>query len=262
MAPIAQERSPAPSCPLGRLALADARKPRTSSSDSPACVQGRRVDVDADRRQGSPAHEDPAHALDLRDLLLQHRGRDVVDDALVHHVRDQGEQQDRRVRGVDLAVAGIRGKVRGQLPPRGVDRGLHVARRGVDVSAEVELEHDLRLAERARRGHLGDPGDPAELALERCRDRGRHRLGARARQVRRDLDRRELDLRQRRHRQKEVGHAAGEGDGDRQEGRPDRPPDEGVGDAHRTSDETVAAAAPARGARRPETRRARRSKAR
>ena len=35
-APIAQARSPAPICPLGRLALAEARNPRTSSSESPA----------------------------------------------------------------------------------------------------------------------------------------------------------------------------------------------------------------------------------
>ena len=65
--------------------------------------------------------------------------------------------------------------------------------------------------------HLRHAGDAAELALERRGHRRGHRFGARAGQARGHLDRRELDLRQRRHRQAEKRDAAGQGHRDRQQ---------------------------------------------
>src|SRR5262249_39492278 len=108
----------------------------------PGVVQSGGVDLDADRGQRAASHEDLADALDLRDLLLEHRGRDVVDASLVDDVGDQAEQHDGRVGRIDLPVARVRGQVRGQLAAGGVDRGLDVARGGVDVPRQVELEDD------------------------------------------------------------------------------------------------------------------------
>ena len=82
-----------------------------------------------------------------------------------------------RVGGVGLAVAGILRQVRRQLAARGVDGGLHVARGGIDVAIEIELESDRGRAERAGRGHLVDAGDASELALERRGNGGGHGSG-------------------------------------------------------------------------------------
>ena len=62
-----------------------------------------------------------------------------------------------------------------------------------------------RVAERARRRHLGEARDLAELQLERRCHRGRHGLRVGARQLRRDRERRIVDVRQRRHRQQRIG---------------------------------------------------------
>ena len=83
------------------------------------------------------------------------------------------------------------------------------------------------------RRHLGDAGDRAEAALERRRHARRHRLGARARQLRAHRDGRIVDLRQRRHRQHEERADAGERDPDRQQHGADRSSDEGLREVHR-----------------------------
>ena len=87
-------------------------------------------------------------------------------------------------------------------------------------------------AERAGRGHRRQRRDLAELALERRGDQRRHRLGAGARQLRRDLDGREIDLRQRRDRQRPIAERAAEHQRDPEQRGRDRPADEGRGDAH------------------------------
>ena len=84
----------------------------------------------------------------------------------------------------------------------------------------------------AGRRHLGDPGDAAELALERRRHRRGHRLRAGAGQAGGDLNRRKLHLRQRRDRQERVAERAGQREGDGEQRRADRPVDEGRGDVH------------------------------
>ena len=62
--------------------------------------------------------------------------------------------------------------------------------------------------QRADRGHLGDARDQRELPLERRGHVGGHGLRAGAGQAGADLDGREVDLRQRRHRQVEIGDDA------------------------------------------------------
>ena len=84
--------------------------------------------------------------------------------------------------GLTLRYVGLLGRLAGKLAARGVDGGLHVARRGVDVAVQVELQRDAGRAERAGRGHLGDAGDAPELPLQRRGHRGRHGFGAGARQ--------------------------------------------------------------------------------
>ena len=48
---------------------------------------------------------------------------------------------------------------------RRIDRRQRVADRSVDGAAQIELQGDLGVAERARRRHLGEPGNLAELLL-------------------------------------------------------------------------------------------------
>jgi len=74
---------------------------------------------------------------------------------------------------------------------------LHVARRAIDVAREIELKRDRGQAKRAVRGHLRNPGYPAELPLERCCHGGRHNLRASTGKVRGHGNRGEIQLRQR-----------------------------------------------------------------
>ena len=80
---------------------------------------------------------------------------------------------------------------------------------------------------------VGERRDLAELAFERRRDERRDRVRVGAGQLRRDLDGREIDLRQRRDRQLPIAEDAGEQHRDRQQRRRDRPQDEGRRDVHR-----------------------------
>ena len=66
------------------------------------------------------------------------------------------------------------------------------------------------------RGHLGDAGDAAELALERRGHRGGHDFRAGARKRGADGDGGEIDLRQRRYRQHAERDGACERDSDRE----------------------------------------------
>ena len=83
------------------------------------------------------------------------------------------------------------------------DRRLHVLRGRVDIALEVELNGDRRRAERAERRHLRDAGDLPDLTFERRRDRRSHSVRAGARKRSSDLNRREVDLRERCNRQKQ-----------------------------------------------------------
>src|SRR6516164_11326673 len=95
-------------------------------------------------------------------------------------IRGQPENHNRRIGRVDLAIGRIRRKVRRQISLRGVDTGLYIACRAIDVTAEVKLQSDHCVAERTRRSHLSNSGDMPELALQRCGDRSSHDFRARA----------------------------------------------------------------------------------
>ncbi len=211
---------------------AEEKRPHVLEAEAGA-REGGRVHVHAHRRKRAPAHEHLPDARNLRELLLEDGRREVVHPRPLNGVRGQADQHDRGVGGIHLPIAGIVREVRGELAARRVDRRLDVPPGRVDVSRQVELDRDRRRAEGALRRHLRDPRDPPELPLERRRDRRGHRLGARAGQVRRNRDRRELHLGERRHREEEVRDAARERERDGQEARADRPADERSREAHR-----------------------------
>src|SRR6202158_4449485 len=87
-------------------------------------------------------------------------------------------------------------------------------------------------SQRARRGHLGDPGNLAELFLERCCHRRCHGLRIGARQLRGHRDRRIVHVRQRRHRQQRIGGKTDQQQPHHQQRGRDRTSDEGRGEVH------------------------------
>src|SRR5262249_29220193 len=126
-----------------------------------------RIDLDAHRRLLLAANVDLGDAGDLVEMLHQNIFGVIVDLGQRHQVGGQGEDQNGRVRRVDLAIGRRRRQVLWQLPARRVDRRLDVLCRAVDVARQVELNGDRAVAEDAARGHLGDAWDLPELALQR-----------------------------------------------------------------------------------------------
>ncbi len=171
--------------PLGLWALAEASAARTSSSPIPYLNSA--SGLSSTRTAGSelPTILTWPIALDLRKRLLHDRRSGVVDLAARQGLRGQRQDRDRRVCRVDLVIGGVLRQAGRQVGARRVDRRLHVARGTVEAAVEVELQCDIGRADRAARGHLGDIGDDAEMAFERCRHGRRHRVGAGARQRRR-----------------------------------------------------------------------------
>ncbi len=141
----------------------------------------------------------------------------VVDLAARQRRRGERQDHDRRVGRVDLAIGRIAAQAGRQIGARGVDRRLDIARGAVDVAIEAELQGDARRADRARGGHLGHVGDLAEMALQRRCDGRSHHLRARAGHLRAHRDGREIDLRQRRDRQRVERDDPGERDAERQQ---------------------------------------------
>ena len=162
------------------------------------------VDLDPHRRQRRAGDVDLADARKLRQPLLEDVGGEVIELSGGVGGRRHGDDHDRRVGGIDLMVGRILAQAGRQVDPRGDDGRLDVAGGAVDVAIEAELERDAGRAERALRRHLVDVGDLAQVALERRRDRGRHRVGARAWHIRLNGDDRKVDLGQGRNRQLRI----------------------------------------------------------
>ena len=114
-----------------------------------------------------------------------------------------------------------------------IDRLLHVLRRGIDISVEVELHRDRRIADPARRTHLGEAGNRGEFLFERGGDRRGHRRRAGAGIAGADHDCREIDARQRRDRQQIISGDPEYQDAEHQQRCRDRPMNERCGKAHR-----------------------------
>ena len=104
-----------------------------------------RVDLDAHRRQRRAADGDLTYAVELRKPLLQNVAGRVVHAARRQRFRRQGEDQDRRIGGIDLAVGRVAAQTCRQVGVRRIDRRLNIARRAVDVAVEAELKRDARL---------------------------------------------------------------------------------------------------------------------
>ena len=190
------------------------------------------IQFNADAGQRTAADIDLADAVDLRELLLEDRVCSVVHQSRPHGGRGQAENHDRCVGRIDLSIGRLARQCRRQLAGGGVDGGLHVARGGVDIAVQVELQNDAGGAEIAGRSQFRQVGDTAELALERSRHRRGHRLGTRAGQRRLDLYRGELDLRQWRDRQQPERDHAGERKRNGQQRGGDRLPYEDFGNTH------------------------------
>ena len=149
----------------------------------PARLQLRRIDLDADGRLLLAADDDLGDAGDLRNLLRHDRVGKIVDGRERQRVRMGGQDEDRRIRRIDLAIGRRRGQRGRQLAAGGGDRGLHVLGGRVDVAVEIELQRDGGRAEHADRGHLSDAGNLSEPALERRRHGRCHGVGTGARRA-------------------------------------------------------------------------------
>ena len=125
---------PSVKCPFGTLALAPPSTLRTVSKLMPYLFSTRRIQFDSHAGQRAAAHRHLADAGDLRQLL-RHDGRSrVVHLAFGQHIRSQPDDEDRRIGGIDFAVAGIAGQIRRQIAARRIDGRFHVARGGVDIA--------------------------------------------------------------------------------------------------------------------------------
>ena len=164
-----------------------------------ASRQRLRIDLYADGRLllTPDAHEaDPGY---LRDLLQQNILCVRVDNGQRQAVRGDAEHQDRRLSRVDLPDQRRIRHVLRQVRGRRIDRRQCVGDRPIDGAAQIELQGDLDITERAGRRHLGEAGDLAELQLERRGHRGCHGLRVGAWQLCRNRERRIVDVRKRRH---------------------------------------------------------------
>src|SRR6202030_3537595 len=115
------------------------------------------------------------------------------------------KSEDGGVGGIDFAVDGGIRKTLGEKIGSAVDGGLHFLLGNINVEIEIELKGDYGTAEGARRGHLVQAGNLAELALERGGDRRSHDVRAGARIKGLDLNRRIVDLGKRGNRKLAVG---------------------------------------------------------
>ncbi|MGY3359021.1 hypothetical protein ACVWZK_005684 [Bradyrhizobium sp. GM0.4] len=164
----------------------------------------REIRLDADGWLQSAEHRDAPDAGNLAQPLRQKRIGDVAHRPQRDCVGAQRQRHHRRIGRVHLGVGRRIRQRLGQHAGRRVDRSLDVLGGTVDVAVEIELQRDLADAERARRVHRRQRRDLAELPLQGRGDQRGDHVGARAGQLRRHLHGREIDLRQRGHRQREI----------------------------------------------------------
>ncbi len=165
-------------------------------------------------------------AADHRDALGDARLGVLVERPRRNRGRGDDEIENRLIGRVHLREGRRRRHALRQQARRLRDRALHVDGGAVEAAVQVELERDLRRAERVDRGHRLEAGDHRELVLERRRDRRAHRLGTGAGQLRRDQQRREVDVGQVADRQRAIRDQAEQRDRRHQQAGGDRPLDE------------------------------------
>ena len=194
--------------------------------------QGRGIGMNADRRPLAAGEAHEPDAGQLGNFLREPRVRHVFDLRQGQRIRGKRQGQDRRVRGVYLAVDRRGREVPRQEGEGRIDGRLDLLLGNVEREVQTELQRDDGTASGARGGHLGEARHLAELALERRRDRRGHDIGACTGIEGADLDGRVIDLRQRGDRQLLVRHGSGKENSDHQERGCDRPLDEDAGDVH------------------------------
>ena len=191
-----------------------------------------RVGLDPDRGPHVALHGHAAHPGHLAQTLRQQRVGRVGQAVDGQGGGGQRQRHDRRVGRVHLRIDRRVGQVLRQRAARRIDRRLHILRRIVDVSAQIELQRDPRNPRPTDREDRGEPGDLRQLAFERGGDLHRHRLGRGAGQLGADLDGGEINLRQGGDRQLEVAKDAGQQHSHGEQRGGDGPGDEGRGDVH------------------------------
>ena len=240
---------------LGRIGIrgcecgADILKPDT------VFEQRAGIEFDAHGRERGTPDIDLPDALDLRERLLKDVRSDIVELTLRAIGRGQRQNHDRRIGRIALAIARIGAQRCRKIRTRGIDGGLHVARRAVDIAVEPELQHDTRRPLRGGGRHFGDIGDLAQMLFQRPRHIGRHRIRASPGHAGRNRDGRGVDLGQGCHGQLPERDQSGQREGRRDQRRRHRPADEGGGDIHPATPTALSS-------RSPRMRRARLSKAR
>src|SRR5258708_9263366 len=122
-------------------------------------------------------------------------------------------------------VGGGGGEVSGKKTLRGVDGGLSLLFRDVDVQAEIEVQDDDGGCAGTAGSHLAEALELAKLALERSRDRGGDDVGAGAWIESENLNCGIVDLRKSGDGQLRVADDSDEQNGGHQEGRCDRSED-------------------------------------
>ena len=147
--PIVRARSAPSKVPSGLAELALATARRTSSMLMPIEAIATGLTRIADRWLLGAAHGHFCNAVDLRDPLRDDAVGHVVEIARQRILRRQRQDEDRGRRRVGLAEGRQRGQIAGQIRQRCVQRGLHIARRAVDLSVEIELDGDVGRAERS-----------------------------------------------------------------------------------------------------------------
>jgi hypothetical protein len=114
----------------------------------------RRIDLDPDRRVLRAAHTDEPDAGHLRQLLRKDAVGVITNLSQRQRVGGERDQENRRVRRIDLAIDRRVQQVRRELPGCGVDRRLNVLGRRIDRAVSAELQRDLRIAKGAAGRHL------------------------------------------------------------------------------------------------------------
>ena len=189
-------------------------------------MQLRRIGDNAHGRRLRAAEQDFRHAVHLADAGVNDEVAEIVKVGRAPGGRGHRHDHDGRAGGVRFADRRAAGQRGGKVGLRRVDRRLHVARGVVGIARQIELHLDAGRAELAGRGQLVDAGDLADAALQRGRDGGRDGLRIGAGQRGAYPHRRQIRVRQARHRQIEIGDHAREEEPDRQERGPDGTPDE------------------------------------
>ena len=150
------------------------------------------VEPDVDLALAAAEDQHLADAVDALELPPQHLVG-VLGDVADRLVRGERERQDRRGVRIELLDRRLLDRL-GQQRQHAVDLVAHFLRRDVGVLLEQERDDDLRDAFGRGRAQLVDAADGVDRFFDLVGDLGLDLLGRRARQARRDDDRREVDL--------------------------------------------------------------------